>query len=358
MISAPLNNRAENIRIGAVVVAELKLRDVERQIFGADFVERANHATFEDRPKALNRVRVNRADNVLFDPVMHGLARIFLQAAIDLMFVRRQQTDFVRYGLAHELFNARLVYVFKYAGDHVALALHRADHRNFASARAAAFAVMALIPMPVVILAANPCFVDLDNAAELGFGLHHRRADFVGHIQRGFVRAKAHLPLNLKRANALFAGRHQMYDLEPLPKRFVRVLKDRACDVGKPIARALDRLTLIALPFESHGANRKNLGVAAAWAVHAVGPASGDQIPLAGIIISSREDGFKLGFGHLVNRLRTAGSHFRVFLNAGSTINPFSVPVKRQIIASWDAVCTGVTRLRLSQSGMHPPPRS
>lgn len=33
----------------AIVVAELKLRNIERHIFGAHFMERADHAAFEGR---------------------------------------------------------------------------------------------------------------------------------------------------------------------------------------------------------------------------------------------------------------------------------------------------------------------
>ena len=332
---APANNRIENIRVLAVVVAELKLRDVQRKIFRTNFVERADHAALEDRPEALNRVRVNGADDILLSFMMHGLTRIFFQAAVHLMFVRRQQTDSVRHGLADKSFNARLVYVFKHAGDDIALPLHGTDDRNFASARAAAFAVVAFVPMPVVILAADPSLVNLDNAAQFRFRLHHRRADFVGHIQRGFIGAETQLPLNLQRANALLAGRHQMHDLEPLAKRLVRVLKDRARDMRKAIA--LIRRTLITLPLVRHRPHGKDFYRTTARANDTIGPSASDQVSLAGIFIPCREHGLELGFGHLVNRLRAASSHIRVSLNSGSTIIPFSVPVKRQIIASWDA---------------------
>jgi len=36
-----------------IVVAELELRDVERHVFLADLVERADHTALEDRPEAL-----------------------------------------------------------------------------------------------------------------------------------------------------------------------------------------------------------------------------------------------------------------------------------------------------------------
>ena len=38
---------SKNIFVGAVVIPELKFRDVKRQIFGADLVEAANDAAFE-----------------------------------------------------------------------------------------------------------------------------------------------------------------------------------------------------------------------------------------------------------------------------------------------------------------------
>jgi hypothetical protein len=43
MTSASLNCRSENVGIEPIVVAELKFRDVERHIFGAHLVERADN---------------------------------------------------------------------------------------------------------------------------------------------------------------------------------------------------------------------------------------------------------------------------------------------------------------------------
>jgi hypothetical protein len=55
--SAACYHRPEHVGIAAVVVPELKFRGVEWQIFGANFVERADHAAFEDRPEAFNRAQ-------------------------------------------------------------------------------------------------------------------------------------------------------------------------------------------------------------------------------------------------------------------------------------------------------------
>ena len=90
--------------------------------------------------------------------------------------------------------------------------------------------------MAIALLTADPRFVNLDNAAKLLFWLDQGGADFVAHGMSGFVGAEAENPLNLKGAHTLLAGQHQMHDAEPVAKRLVRVLKDRARDNGEPIA--------------------------------------------------------------------------------------------------------------------------
>ncbi len=64
MLTTP-DGLAENVGVLAVVVAELELRDVQRQIFARNLVERADHAALNQRPEALDCLSVNRADNVL-----------------------------------------------------------------------------------------------------------------------------------------------------------------------------------------------------------------------------------------------------------------------------------------------------
>jgi hypothetical protein len=63
-ILASRDRRSEDVRILSVVVAELKFGNIERHVLAADLVECADNAALEDRPKAFNRVRVNRTDNV------------------------------------------------------------------------------------------------------------------------------------------------------------------------------------------------------------------------------------------------------------------------------------------------------
>jgi hypothetical protein len=72
MIPASLDRFAEDVVIKTVVISELKFCDVQREVFAADLVIGADDAALNQRPEAFNRVRVDRADNVLAGGVIHG----------------------------------------------------------------------------------------------------------------------------------------------------------------------------------------------------------------------------------------------------------------------------------------------
>jgi hypothetical protein len=45
--------------------------------FPADLVERADHTALKDAPEAFDRIRVNRADNILPPQVIDGFVSVF-----------------------------------------------------------------------------------------------------------------------------------------------------------------------------------------------------------------------------------------------------------------------------------------
>jgi hypothetical protein len=55
-----VNSFTENVGIQAIVIPELELSHIEREVFAADFMVAAHHAALNQVPKALNRVRVDR----------------------------------------------------------------------------------------------------------------------------------------------------------------------------------------------------------------------------------------------------------------------------------------------------------
>ena len=162
---ASLDGCSEDVRIKAVVVAELEFRDVQRHVLLADLVERADNAALEDRPEALNRLSVDCADNVLALGMVNGAMREFFpEMMIANPLIGAQETDFFRYSLVNEGLQSRLLHVVNDAGDHAALAATSANDNRLAGSGRTRLAV-ALVPMPVLCFAADECFVNLDNAA-------------------------------------------------------------------------------------------------------------------------------------------------------------------------------------------------
>src|SRR3954454_2936079 len=99
------NCLAEDVLIRPVVVAELELGDVQREVLGADLVEGADNTAFEDRPKAFNGVGVDRADDVFAVSMANDAVRkISFKAAIADPFVGDQQANLFRHRAAHERF--------------------------------------------------------------------------------------------------------------------------------------------------------------------------------------------------------------------------------------------------------------
>jgi hypothetical protein len=77
-----LNRRCENVVIEAVIIAKLELCDIERDVLCTDIVERADDTALEDAPKTLNRLGVDRTDNVLAARVVNGFVRKILVEAL------------------------------------------------------------------------------------------------------------------------------------------------------------------------------------------------------------------------------------------------------------------------------------
>ena len=128
---ATFYRRPKDIRVKPIVIPELKFCNVKCHVFAAHLMERADDAALEDRPEALNRVRVDRADDVLATGVVDRFMRIVaIKAAVDAIFVGRQKADAIGNHLAHESLCVLLVDALQNARDDVALALDGANDRR------------------------------------------------------------------------------------------------------------------------------------------------------------------------------------------------------------------------------------
>ena len=83
-MSTPPDRRSKDVCILTVVIAELKLGNMQRKLLFADVVECADNAAFEDRPETLNRVRVNRADDIVTARMVDSdlLRKFFVQVFV------------------------------------------------------------------------------------------------------------------------------------------------------------------------------------------------------------------------------------------------------------------------------------
>jgi hypothetical protein len=326
--SAACYRRPEHVGIAAVVVPELKLGNVERHVFGAHLVKRADHTAFEDGPETFNRVRVNRADDILVLRVHDALTRIFGQTVVYKAFVGRQQANLVRYHFAHEGLRGLFGHTAKDAGDDITLPFNRTNDRSFARAFAARLAVMFLVPVSVCVLAAYPCFVNLYNAAKLLLWRNQGGADFMAHGMGRLVATKAHHALDLEGTHSFLTGEHQMGDPVPVAEGLFGVFENSPAEAREPITL---RCTRPALPVKWLVAGGVvQIDVPATRTGDALRPAASDQVAKACLVVPDWETGLKLDRCHLRNWLRTfchggcprnlsvgAYCHAREFLSTG-----------------------------------------
>jgi hypothetical protein len=72
-VSAFLDRRSKDVRVQAIVILELELSNVERQIFAADLVISLRHSALDERPEAFDPIGMDRADDVLALRVVYHL---------------------------------------------------------------------------------------------------------------------------------------------------------------------------------------------------------------------------------------------------------------------------------------------
>lgn len=312
MFLAPLNRCAKNIRVSAIIVAELKFSDVQRHIFGGHFVERADATTFENRPKTFNRVSVNRADHILLLAVINRLVIVSSQAVINFAFISRQQANLVGNHFANESLASIAANVADDASDDIAFTLYGTDDCGFGGRPMLASAAFA-VPMFVLVFSSDEAFVNLDNAAKLFDVFDQSGSDFVAHEPGGLVATEAHVTHDLQGAHTFLAGKHEVGDLEPVAERLVGVLENGPGKVAEPIAVFC---AFFALPMPFTRRQVVDSRVAATRAADALRPSTGYQIGFAGIFV--REGRFELGSGHLRDGFGT------VCHDSSPSIEPYS----------------------------------
>jgi hypothetical protein len=209
---ARLHSGAEYVVIGAIVVAELELINVQRKILGANLMECTNSAALHDRTarSLTNMIEGFWSSHIrlCYDAAMWIVS---LNLAVCLEFIRTQHAIARRTRLAHEGANGFGACVRDHSRNNVVFALHRADDNRFASSAAAAHIAATAGPFVLVLhLSTDASFIDF-NLADKVFerDVAERNANLAARQPRGFVGTETHAAHCLERADAFLADRLQ-----------------------------------------------------------------------------------------------------------------------------------------------------
>lgn len=300
MLLASLDRLPEDVRVLAVIVAELEFRDIERKVFLAHLMKRSDHAALHEGPEALDGLSVNGPHDILALGMVNArMGEFSVEMLIAHPLISAEQANFRRDGLTDEFGKRAGADVLDNACHNLALAAHGTSDDSLACATCTAASVSAFILVPILGFAADKSLVNLDNPHQLAEVLiGEPSSDTMAHIPSRPVRAGADGPMHLKGRNAFLTGQHHMDNAEPHPQGTIGVLEHSPDKEREPIAAA--RGALIALPMPRPGMLVHVL-IATTRAADALRPAVPQEIGAASVLV--RESLLPLADSHLVNAL-------------------------------------------------------
>lgn len=274
----------EDVGVFTVVEPIGKLIQVKREILPANIMVCPDDTPLEQTPKRINIVCVYFPMHIFARGMVYFLVAIpeSTEVVIALPFIRGYQIHLVAYRLSHKLIQSLFRSAFDDSTYHVALA---GDRPNNSSLSAAASDVALLIPMTVLVLAADKGFIYFhDTHKFLEIGILQPGPKPMAHVPRGLMRS-ANLPGDLESTDTLLAIEHLPEHFKPRLEVNVCVLEDGAdCD-GEAIGRSLGWRARLANPMPRTRFELINLGVFTARALNTFRPAAFHQELLAGIIV-------------------------------------------------------------------------
>jgi hypothetical protein len=283
-----------------MIVAKLKLRQIQRQILFADMVEAAHSPALQKRPERFDVVGMNLATDVFALTVAHGLVwnAARLEPAITGVFISSYQVYIVTDSSTHKAIQRSGIGILDYFTDDITFATDSSDDSDFAGCLTASL-VRFLIPMAVLIFPADEGFIDLDNTHKLAKlfivdGGTQPMTDIPSGVQGGGL-AEKHPP-KLTRGNAFLALEHRVENFEPSRQRNVGIFKHSASDYRETVRVAMFVGFVPALPMKRTRRTLVDLRVTALRADRARRPTAHGQINTAGGFI--RERGHELLEGH------------------------------------------------------------
>jgi hypothetical protein len=310
-VSAPSYRFTENIGFISIVEPELKLVQIERQIFLADVMVGSDHATFQQRPKTFDALSVNVAAHVFARAVTNELMLAIVDAdgVVGAEIVSDNQRC-ARLGyFANESGQSVGIDMLDHLADHVALARDCADDRHLAGSWTAS-SLDTVLAMAILVQPADIGFVYFYNAHQLPeLRVFHSGAQTHAHIPSGLIGASSKHAMDLKCAYSFLRRDHQVQNLEPHNQRLLGFLENRSGRKRKAIGRTRLRTAFHTLPVPRTRSAFVNVIVVTTWALWASRPAAQEQISAACVLV--REQRIELAERHLSHKTRLVLVCFR-----------------------------------------------
>ena len=300
--SASSEDISKNIGIVAVVIAKLKLREIERQVRLADIVVRSEDSPFKQRPTIVNICRVDVATHVLMAAMVHRTVVVSHRGEMPVasVLIRRYEINLIAYRFLDEFRERCRVRILNHLTDYVSFATDRTEYGSFG--RRSGF-VDALAHVAISIFPAEIGFVDFNYAHQFAkVRVLHCGAEPMAQIPRRLIGTRPDLPMNLEGADALLAVKHRIENLKPRCQRIFSVLKNGTGQQSKAVTILC---AFRALP-TTRQLKRVDLFVSAARAADAIRPAAGKDVFAA---LFFRREGFHQLFQrhHMLQSYRSFG---------------------------------------------------
>jgi hypothetical protein len=298
--SAASHRFPKDVGVFTIIESELKLREVQGQVFSTYVVIGAHDSALKETPKVLHAVRVDLAANVFTRLMIDGLMRVLhrLEPAITAVFVSGNQTNAICDRLANEATKRTRVGILDHFAEDIAFASDSADDCDFAGIGCAASAVFgAHLRMTVALLAADVRFIDLNNSHQLlEIWIVHGCSQAVAHIPSRLVGLAADLPLNLECADTFLGIEHLPEHFEPNFQGVLGVLENRSRRERETVGVTLPAGLVRALPFPCKRDVVDRFGLPASRTCRAIRPTPKEEKFSTGFI--SRESFHQLSERH------------------------------------------------------------
>src|SRR6266851_9577409 len=178
------------------------------------------------------------------------MRKAWLEQTIAAVLIRSDERNVISDSAPNESIKRRSIRTFDNFADHVTFAADCADDCSLIT-HLAALDVSLLVPMAVFVLAADECLINFNDPHQLTkIGIGHSGAQPMADEPCRAVRAGADHAMNLKCADPLLAGQHQVQHFEPYQQLVIRVLKDSPDRNRETIGRPLCGSAFHALPME------------------------------------------------------------------------------------------------------------